>query len=289
MLVCLTRRRFSRFSSTMQVTRDGLRPATGVARQGMREVGVDRSTREDVELNHEIAQDNAEAPPVQDTRNRQQNVEVAGETRVSSAETTGRTPSEVDDVAAAGPSDPVSALSSEAPEVSIDESSPSPAAEASLDEPVPSVAHETDQGSVEPSSRAEGGIDEATPGPSSTLPSPDREESAVAEEPPPARKAAPPTDRTMKLSPPSEVPDVELPPPPPVPQSALDELPPTPDEPTARTTRGEKLRIHVRKGTAAARRKAEELNVDLGEVEGTGRNGQITVGNVRKKAEEKKL
>jgi len=39
------------------------------------------------------------------------------------------------------------------------------------------------------------------------------------------------------------------------------------------------------KATDAARRKAEELGVDLAEVEGTGTDGQITVGDVRKKGE----
>lgn len=37
--------------------------------------------------------------------------------------------------------------------------------------------------------------------------------------------------------------------------------------------------------TDAARRKAEELGVDLAEVEGTGTDGQITVGDVRRKGE----
>lgn len=37
--------------------------------------------------------------------------------------------------------------------------------------------------------------------------------------------------------------------------------------------------------TDAARRKAEELGVDLAEVQGTGTNGQITVGDVRRKGE----
>lgn len=38
------------------------------------------------------------------------------------------------------------------------------------------------------------------------------------------------------------------------------------------------------KATEAARRRAEELGVDLREVEGTGSNGQITVDDVRKQA-----
>ncbi|MBV9453178.1 MAG: E3 binding domain-containing protein [Rubrobacter sp.] len=38
------------------------------------------------------------------------------------------------------------------------------------------------------------------------------------------------------------------------------------------------------KATAAARRHAEELSVDLREVEGTGSGGQITAGDVKKKA-----
>ncbi len=37
------------------------------------------------------------------------------------------------------------------------------------------------------------------------------------------------------------------------------------------------------KATAAARRKAQELDVDLAEVEGTGANGQVTVDDVRRK------
>jgi pyruvate/2-oxoglutarate dehydrogenase complex dihydrolipoamide acyltransferase (E2) component len=36
--------------------------------------------------------------------------------------------------------------------------------------------------------------------------------------------------------------------------------------------------------TEAARRKAEELNVDLSSVEGTGQGGRITVGDVEKAA-----
>jgi pyruvate/2-oxoglutarate dehydrogenase complex dihydrolipoamide acyltransferase (E2) component len=39
------------------------------------------------------------------------------------------------------------------------------------------------------------------------------------------------------------------------------------------------------KATPTARRRAEELGVDLQEVEGTGAEGQITVGDVKKKAE----
>jgi pyruvate/2-oxoglutarate dehydrogenase complex dihydrolipoamide acyltransferase (E2) component len=39
--------------------------------------------------------------------------------------------------------------------------------------------------------------------------------------------------------------------------------------------------------TAAARHQAEELGVDLREVEGTGSKGQITVADVRKRAESK--
>lgn len=41
------------------------------------------------------------------------------------------------------------------------------------------------------------------------------------------------------------------------------------------------------KATDAARRRAEEFGVDLREVPGTGSNGQITVDDVRKKAESK--
>jgi pyruvate/2-oxoglutarate dehydrogenase complex dihydrolipoamide acyltransferase (E2) component len=39
-------------------------------------------------------------------------------------------------------------------------------------------------------------------------------------------------------------------------------------------------------GKATARRRAEEMNVDLAEVHGTGQDGQITVDDLRKKAQE---
>ncbi len=90
------------------------------------------------------------------------------------------------------------------------------------------VAGETQASGVETTGRAEGGIDEATPVPSSTLPSPDQEESVVAEEPPLGREASPAAG-AMELSPPPEVSDVNLPSPSPV--------PPLPDEPTAQTVR----------------------------------------------------
>src|ERR687889_688207 len=38
--------------------------------------------------------------------------------------------------------------------------------------------------------------------------------------------------------------------------------------------------------TAAARRRAEEMNVDLSKVEGTGQDGQITVDDIRRSAQE---
>jgi pyruvate dehydrogenase E2 component (dihydrolipoamide acetyltransferase) len=44
---------------------------------------------------------------------------------------------------------------------------------------------------------------------------------------------------------------------------------------------GEGVRV-----TAAARRRAEEMSVDLATVEGTGQDGQITVDDVRRKAQE---
>ncbi len=40
------------------------------------------------------------------------------------------------------------------------------------------------------------------------------------------------------------------------------------------------------RATAAARRMAEEMNVDLTEVEGTGQDGRITVDDVRGSAQE---
>jgi len=42
--------------------------------------------------------------------------------------------------------------------------------------------------------------------------------------------------------------------------------------------------VEVR-ATDAARRKAQELGVDLAEIEGTGNNGEVTVGDVRKKGD----
>lgn len=46
--------------------------------------------------------------------------------------------------------------------------------------------------------------------------------------------------------------------------------------------------VRVRRTTAAARRKAEQLNVDLAEVEGTGQKGQIIVEDVHRKARERR-
>ncbi len=40
------------------------------------------------------------------------------------------------------------------------------------------------------------------------------------------------------------------------------------------------------RATAAARRRAEEMNVDLAQVDGTGQDGQITVDDVRRSAQE---
>src|SRR5918994_888472 len=40
------------------------------------------------------------------------------------------------------------------------------------------------------------------------------------------------------------------------------------------------------RATAAARRRAEEMNVDLAEIQGTGQDGQITVDDVRRSAQE---
>ncbi|WP_207956056.1 E3 binding domain-containing protein [Rubrobacter marinus] len=40
--------------------------------------------------------------------------------------------------------------------------------------------------------------------------------------------------------------------------------------------------------TSAARRRAKELGVDLFEVEGTGRDGKITVDDVRRSSEQKR-
>ena len=96
----------------------------------------------------------------------------------------------------------------------------------------------------------------------------------------------------MELPPPPEVPSIldELPPPPEV-ASIIEELPPPPDpleESTAQAMPRETPQVRVRRTTAAARRKAEQLNVDLAEVEGTGQKGQIIVEDVHRKARERR-
>lgn len=284
-----------------RVALSSLQATTGVARQGT-EAG-DEAHRQDVKPIVQAAQSNV------DTTGRaalKQNVEATGETpQDSGVETTEQAPSEVDEFAS-GLSEPVSP----APETpnTVDELPPSPAAEV-LDEPAAGAVEETDRGGRETSSRADGKSDEAYPDPSAPVSSsPAQEGPATAEDPPPVQEEEPPTDETIEeLPPPPEVPDVELPPPPPAPQNILDELPPPPapevsniidelpppatpealDEPTTPPTRGEKPRVHVRRGTtAAARRRAEEMGVDLAEVEGTGQGGQITVDDVRRKAQE---
>lgn len=127
-----------------------------------------------------------------------------------------------------------------------------------------------------------------------------REEPVVAEEPataveetePPAYEAS---SILGELPPPPEVEEVELPPPPQAPPSILDELPPPPvpeqqdvsAEPSAEPAveeapRTEGLQVRRVTATEAAHRKAEELGVDLLEVEGSGPNGRITVDDVRR-------
>lgn len=127
--------------------------------------------------------------------------------------------------------------------------------------------------------------------------------SDVAEELPPTEEAP---SIAEELPPPPEVEEAELPPPPPAPQNAVDELPPPPvpeeqnvgdapsppdTEPSEETVveeapRAEGPRVRRVTATAAARRRARELGVDLLEVEGTGRDGKITVDDVRRRGEQ---
>ena len=108
-----------------------------------------------------------------------------------------------------------------------------------------------------------------------------------------------------ELPPPPEVAEAELPPPPPAPENIIDELPPPPVpeeqnvgevtpappepsvEPVVEAPRTEEPRDRRRvTATSAARRRARELGVDLFEVEGTGKNGKITVDDVQRSGEQ---
>lgn len=225
----------------------------------------------------------------------QQNVEATSETaRESYAEAAeGIPPTEVDELVS-GSSDPVPAPSLEATNA-VGELLPSPAPEASAGPTAKVTAvGKTDEARTETSGQAERAASDEATSPSAAVPSTPQEEAVTAEEPPLTQEESPADEGTNtmeELPPPPEVPDVELPPPPPVSQNTLDELPQPPtaevsDESTAQEVRREAPRLHVKKITVAARRKAEEMNIDLTEVEGTGRDGQITVGDVRKKAGE---
>ncbi len=305
-----------------------LRAATGVAQQGMlgasqparqsaeaaegakrgnmqpaqqsttTDVATDRTLQHGIEVGDETAWQDMEAinRAAQDkmrTASRaalQQDAGATEETtREGYAETADRPPTEVDEVAS-GPSKPAPTPSLEAPNA-MGELPPSPAAEATVRPVAEAGVDETNEGSTETSSGAERAAGDETTSPSASVPTV-QEESLIAEEPSPTREESPTDEGTNtieELPPPPEVSEVDLPPPPPVPSNILEELPQSQDKlPTAQSARGEKPRIHVRKGTAAARRTAEELNVNLDEVEGTGRNGQITVGDVRKKAADRK-
>ena len=129
----------------------------------------------------------------------------------------------------------------------------------------------------------------------------------VAEELPPPPPAEEAPSILEELPPPPEVGEAELTPPPAAPQNIIDELPPPPvpeeqnvgevtsappeaelaEEPVAEPPREEEPQSRRRvTATAAARRRAEELGIDLLEVEGTGRNGKITADDVRRKGEQ---
>ncbi|QIN77424.1 hypothetical protein GBA65_01650 [Rubrobacter marinus] len=85
-------------------------------------------------------------------------------------------------------------------------------------------------------------------------------------------------------------------PPPPVPEEQIvgDVAPAPPEteptaEPPAEVPRAGEPRGRRRvTATSAARRRAKELGVDLFEVEGTGRDGKITVDDVRRSSEQKR-
>jgi pyruvate/2-oxoglutarate dehydrogenase complex dihydrolipoamide acyltransferase (E2) component len=98
----------------------------------------------------------------------------------------------------------------------------------------------------------------------------------------------------VELSPPPEAsPSIldELPPPPATEEQNVGETPTAPmapepsDAPPVEAPQTEGSRVRRVTATAAARRKAEELGVDLLEVEGTGPNGRITVDDVRRSGE----
>ena len=155
----------------------------------------------------------------------------------------------------------------------------------------------------------------AEPSPASTEETepPAYEATSILEKLPP-----PPEVTEVELPPPPQVPPSiidELPPPPQVSPSIIDELPPPPQvspsiidelppppvpgnqnvvgvEPSAEPAVEEKAPrtkgLGTRRATAteAAYRKAEELGVDLLEIEGSGPNGRITVEDVRGKSEQ---
>ena len=139
------------------------------------------------------------------------------------------------------------------------------------------------------------------------LPPPPSTPDVVEELPPP-----PPTEEASsileELPPPPEVEEAELTPPPAAPQNIIEELPPPPvpeeqnvgdvtpappetesAEPAVEAPRAEEPQARRRvTATAAARRRAEELGIDLFEVEGTGRNGKITAEDVSKRGQQKR-
>ena len=282
-----------------RVALGSLQGATGVTRQGT-EAG-DETRRQGIGPISQAVQGSLE------TTGRaalQQNLETTGETvQESGVETTKQTAPEGNEVASGLP-EPLPLP----PETNtVDGLIPSPAPPEPKKESAAEAVDETDKGGRRTSSRADGEGDEAYSGPSAPpVPSsPAREGSVNAGDPPPIREE-PLTDESIseELPVPPEVPDVELPPPP-VPHNILDELPPPPapeaatitdglpspptpevpeGEPATPPTRGEKPRVLVRRTTAATRHRAEEMGVDLAEVEGLGKGGWITVDDIRRKA-----
>lgn len=280
----------------MRTALGSLQSATGGTRQGTK--AGNETHRQNIEP---IIEDTQGTVETSRRSSLQQNVEVTGETaQESGVETTEQTPLKVDEISTSL-SEPAS-LPPGTPDT-VKERPPFSAPKV-LDEPAAEAVGETDRGSREMSSRAEGESNEAYPGSAAPMLSPAQERTATAEDPLPAQEEKSPTDETIteELPQPPEVSDVELRPPP-VPQNILDELPPPPvpqnildellppptlellDEPTP-SMQGEKTQVRVRRTTAAARRRAEEMEVDLAEVEGTGQGGQITVDDVRRKAQE---
>lgn len=148
---------------------------------------------------------------------------------------------------------------------------------------VEAAGQTTQESDLETTDRGLPEVDESTPGPADPVMPPPPEAPNTIDEPPdpetideqPTAEAVDEADQgNTETSSLTDGRDDEAAsgPSDPVPSPALEE-PATAEEPPTRAT-------------AAARRRAEEMNVDLAGVEGTGREGRITVNDVRRKAQE---